>query len=151
MTLKAGWSWEKGMRQIPAAYWSDAFGAVFAYATRDDVHACCVTWRDEYIVLSHDELKPPPKVDGRPDMTREGMPEICDLAEAVWDAMCPHVLDGGGVKRPLPRKYNVGEAVFGYHLFWSAVHAPGDIIRPGFGRPPRVATAAKEETRNGGV
>lgn len=126
------------MRQIPDAYWTDAFGAVFAYATRDDVHACCVTWRDEYIVLFHDDLRPLPRVGGRPDTSKMGVAEIVDLDEAVSDMLAPHYASGTP-KRPRPRASHVGEAIFGQHLHYGAIYAPGEIIRAGWGRPPRAA------------
>jgi hypothetical protein len=130
------------MRQLPAPYWSEVHGPVFAYAARGDTHACCVTWRDDYVLLHHDELLPLPRLAGKPDVTVPGVEQVLDLDEAVGEAMAPHYDGAGGVKPMRPRKFNVGEAVFGGRLFWNAVHAPGEEITQGFDKPPRIASEA---------
>jgi hypothetical protein len=111
------------MRQLPAAYYSAAHGPVFAYATRDQVHACCVTWRDDYVVLTHDELLRLPALGGRPDVSVAGVMQVVDLENAVIDTMSPHIVDG----RPKPslrRAFTIGDAVFSGKLFNSAIYAP---------------------------
>jgi hypothetical protein len=128
------------MRQLPAPYWSEVHGPVFAYAARGDTRACCVTWRDDYVLLHHDDLLPLPRLGGKPDATYPGVEQVLDLDAAVTDAMTPHVLDGGGVKPSLPRRFDVGAAILAGPLFWNAVHAPGEEVTQGFDKPPRTAS-----------
>ena len=108
------------MRQLPAAYFSAVHGPVFAYITRDGVHACCVTWRDEYVVLTHDELLKLPTLGGKPDVSVSGVLEVVDLDEAVLECMAPTSI------KAWPRRYTVGEAIFSGHLFNSMIYAPGE-------------------------
>lgn len=122
------------MRQLPGAYWTEAHGPVYAYHSRDDTRAFCVSWRDEHVTVHHDELLPP----------REciGAAEIADLAEAIGEMMAPHRLDGGGYKLPPPRAFDTGEVVLNLLLFWDAIYARGEMISQGWGRPPRAAVEA---------
>jgi hypothetical protein len=110
---RSGWNLEEQMKQLPAPYWSEVHGPVFAYAARGDTRACCVTWRDDYVLLHHDELLPLPRLAGKPDVTQPGVEQVLDLAEAVGEAMAPHYDGAGGVKPTRPRRFNVGEAVLG--------------------------------------
>jgi hypothetical protein len=131
------------MKQLPAAYTTAAFGPVFAYQTRDDLHACCVTHRDEYVVVHHDDLMPLPTNGSGPP----GADVIAELAEYAGEVMAPHMLNSRDAKPLRPRRSTVGEAALGCRLFWAAVHAPGELVEQGWGKPPRVAGAPRPPPR----
>jgi hypothetical protein len=124
---------EMTMRQIPAPYYTEQHGPVFAYATAGDTSACCVTWLDAYVVVDHDCLLRLPRRGDQPDVTVPGVLEVLDLEAAVGECMSP---TGITMK---PRKFTVGEAVFGRRLFTAAVYANGESIGRGWGHAPRMA------------
>src|SRR5262245_60016092 len=97
--------WEEQMKQLPGAFYSEVHGPVFAYLTRDERSACCVTWRDQYVVLGHDALLAPPPYEV------PGTAVIEALSTRVAEAMSPHVDDGSLKFVPCPHSH-VGEAVF---------------------------------------
>lgn len=113
------------MKQLPAAYYSAAHGPVFAYLTRDGLHACCVTWRDDYVVLTHDDLLRLPALGGRPDLSVTGVMQVIDLENAVIDVMSPHVVKGG-LKSNLQRTFMIGDAILSNKLFNNAIYRLGE-------------------------